>query len=108
MKIVQILLFSLDIINKPPVDCHEINVPEDSVFLKVMILNEGVYLWYQVPEIHTMLRKERFKVIITGKDVPRNYTFIDIVSTELETEKGDKVLIMFPIFKETTVVVPFI
>lgn len=80
-------------------DIETVLVPEGSKFLGAKILHDGIYVWYEVPEIEApVLHEEAFVIMSQEKSVPENSDFITILDTFFETPQGQGIMI-FPIYK---------
>jgi len=82
-------------------------VPEGSLLRRVGILPDGIYLWYEIPEMQMVGANRPDKYIILGANasIPPNGEYIDILEhyilfplKEGETQQQNGLLI-YPIYK---------
>lgn len=82
-------------------DIETVSVPYGANFISAKILQDGIYLWYAIPELIYDQEPvvERFTILKgDGSKIPEGAIFIDILSTVVETPEGQGMLIC-PLYK---------
>lgn len=73
----------------PPGQDHILTVPYGSKFLKLIAFNNGIYAYYEIPEVQsTSTKEDRFHFLAPDETVPAFFQFIDILSIPVQTTKG--------------------
>lgn len=100
--------FLIQAINErePPKGLSQVIVPKGAIFRKAIVILEGIYGWYEIPEIET--KETRIDSYLTMRPevntVPDGAQFVDIITTLVDvpsprnpaiTHKGTAV---FPIY----------
>lgn len=86
---------------KPPELLH-LDIPTYSMFCKAIILQDGIYMIYSVPEVASnTTRIDTYTIIKTGVSIPIGATMIDILDNwfEIDDRPGEQGVVIFPIFK---------
>ena len=84
-------------------DTKSLIVPKLSKFLAIKVLHDGIFAWYEIPEVESLDTKtEVFHIVKPGSSVPDNVTFIAILDIIVETPEGQGIMI-FPIYKSDSI-----
>lgn len=79
-------------------EVYVVDVPSNSIYLDIKALNDGIYVFYQVPEL---VVEENifvyFKIIKPNASIPNGYVCIKLLDTVMES-KGQQVVIIHPIY----------
>lgn len=82
-----------------PTERFDVIVPEGSIFLGAKILNDGVYVWYQMSTLEGLpTRTDSYIMAVNSRELPEGAEFVALLDTIIETPKGQGVVV-FPIFK---------
>lgn len=102
MKVINILLEPYDITQEERKEINTVVVPEGSVFLRVLALMNGIYVFYQVPEIDTgQVREDKFATIGQNGSVPEGFDeYVDVLAVPAQTADGEQALMLIPIYKK--------
>lgn len=80
-------------------EVYPVEVPEGAKLLKIKVLHDGLYGWYEFSELVTTTQIDKFHIAKTGINLPADITFIDIVDSVIETQDKGQGVMMFPVYK---------
>lgn len=97
MTIKHFLLKALE--GQQPKEIDYVIVPTGSKFLKAVILPDGLHVYYEISElVLSEDQKEDFVLMTPNKPIPEGFTFIDLLSTIVETPEG-QAIVVWPLYK---------
>ena len=75
---------------------YKITVPEGSRFLKALAFNDGIYAYYEIPELQVSnFHTDVFFIPGSPQDsIPDGYMFIDIITVIVQTKSGEATLVL--------------
>lgn len=101
MKIEKFLLFLFEGEQKLE---SAVTVPEGSKLLDAKIINDGIYLWYMIPDsITEITRTDKFCIVKPGMVISDDAKFVTILETTIEMPAPDGTIqagvVIFPLFQ---------
>jgi hypothetical protein len=85
--------------SSPPVEIYDVLVDASADFLKLIVSPEGIVAFYNVPHnSNGEMRKDQLAVVIGGAEPPKEFFFIDILSSIVEGDNKIQKLVVFPIY----------
>lgn len=93
--------FPIHLFNDPETITNTVTVPQGSRYLKSMIIIDGIYAVYEVPQVETeQTETHTFSILDKAGIVPEGFQYVDILSCVVENvnEEGDSGTVMFPLY----------
>lgn len=100
MKLLKIPLIMFEDSNK--LEELVVRVPVGSVVVSAKVMHDGIYLWYETPDIMNGTRVDKFRILANSNIIPEGGKLVAILDTIFEMEgeyAGQQGIIIFPIYK---------
>jgi hypothetical protein len=95
--------FALQLFEEAEVERIVIDVPEGSKLLKAIVLPEGIFAIYQVPQLDmetASFQRQTFTIVNKDGIIPDGFECVDILSCDVQDVDGQgrNGLVVFPLF----------